>query len=99
MADRSRASLALQLSLFRLHWGVRKIDDRERQRLLDAEFLPLLEELKAEAEREGWLRGLAVYGFFPAVADRNELVVLDPTDPKHEDELVRLPFPRQPEQS
>jgi 5-methyltetrahydrofolate--homocysteine methyltransferase len=63
---------------------------------LEAEFMPLLEELKAEAEREGWLRGLAVYGFFPAVADRNELVVLDPTDPKHEDELTRLPFPRQP---
>jgi 5-methyltetrahydrofolate--homocysteine methyltransferase len=83
-------------TLFRLHWGVRKIAEGERQRLLDAEFMPLLEELKDEAEREGWLRGHAVYGFYPAVADGNELVVLDPTDPKHEDELVRLPFPRQP---
>jgi 5-methyltetrahydrofolate--homocysteine methyltransferase len=83
-------------TLFRLHWGVRKINEPERQRLLDQEFLPLLAELKAEAEREGWLRGLAVYGFFPAVSDRNELVVLDPNDPKHEDELARFPFPRQP---
>jgi 5-methyltetrahydrofolate--homocysteine methyltransferase len=83
-------------TLFRLHWGVRKIAEGERQRLLEAEFIPLYEELKAEAEREGWLRGHAVYGFFPAVADRNELVVLDPSDPKHEDELARLPFPRQP---
>jgi 5-methyltetrahydrofolate--homocysteine methyltransferase len=83
-------------TLFRLHWGVRKIAEGERQRLLETEFLPLLEELKAEAERERWLRGHAVYGFFPAVADGNELVVLDPADPKHEDELVRLPFPRQP---
>jgi len=83
-------------TLFRLHWGVRKIAEGERQRLLDAEFIPLLEELKAEAVRDGWLRGLAVYGFFPAVADGHELVVLDPSDPKHEDELVRLPFPRQP---
>ncbi len=62
-------------TLFRLHWGVRKIDEVERQRLLETEFMPLLEELKAEAEREGWLRGHAVYGFFPAVADGNELVV------------------------
>jgi 5-methyltetrahydrofolate--homocysteine methyltransferase len=82
-------------TLFRLHWGVRKIDEGERQRLLQTEFLPLLEELKAEAVRDGWLRGHAVYGFYPAVADGNELVVLDPNDPKHEDELVRLPFPRQ----
>jgi 5-methyltetrahydrofolate--homocysteine methyltransferase len=68
-------------TLFRLHWGVRKIDEGERQRLLQTEFLPLLEELKAEAVRDGWLRGHAVYGFYPAVADGNE--------------LVRLPFPRQ----
>jgi 5-methyltetrahydrofolate--homocysteine methyltransferase len=83
-------------TLFRLHWGVRKIADSERQRLLDSEFLPLLGELKSEAARDGWLKGLAVYGFFPAVADGNELVVLDPSDPKHEDELVRMAFPRQP---
>jgi len=83
-------------TLFRLHWGLRKIDEGERRRLIDEEFEPLLQELQAEAEREGWLRGLAAYGYFPAVADRDDLVVLDPADPKHEDELARFTFPRQP---
>ena len=83
-------------TLFRLHWGLRKIDEGERQRLIAEEFMPLLEELKAEAIRDGWLQGLAAYGFFPAVADGDELVVLDPSDPKAEDELTRFQFPRQP---
>jgi 5-methyltetrahydrofolate--homocysteine methyltransferase len=83
-------------TLFRLHWGLRKIDESERRRLIAEEFEPLLRELEAEAIRDGWLQGLAAYGFYPAVADGNALVVLDPNDPKAEDELARLPFPRQP---
>jgi 5-methyltetrahydrofolate--homocysteine methyltransferase len=83
-------------TLFRLHWGVRKIDEVDRQRLIEAEFRPLLEELKAEALSGGWLRGHVALGYFPAVADGRELVVLDPNDPKLEDELLRLEFPRQP---
>jgi len=83
-------------TLFRLHWGLRKIDEVERQRLIADEFMPILEEMKAEAIREGWMQGLGAYGFFPAVADGNDLVVLDPSDPKAEDELARFPFPRQP---
>jgi 5-methyltetrahydrofolate--homocysteine methyltransferase len=83
-------------TLFRLHWGLRKIDENERRRLIAEEFEPLLQELQVEAIREGWLRGLAAYGYFPAVADGNELVVLDPADPKHEDEVARFTFPRQP---
>ena len=83
-------------TLFRLHWGLRKIDETERRRLIAEEFEPLLHELQAEAIREGWLRGLAAYGYFPAVADGDDLVVLDPADPKHEDEVARFTFPRQP---
>ncbi|MBA2449502.1 MAG: dihydropteroate synthase, partial [Chloroflexi bacterium] len=83
-------------TLFRLHWGLRKIDETERRRLIAEEFTPLLRELEAEATRDGWLQGLVAYGYFPAVADGNALVVLDPNDPKAEDELARLEFPRQP---
>ena len=83
-------------TLFRLHWGLRKIDEAERQRLIATEFAPLLEELKAEAIGDGWLQGLAVYGYFPAVADGDALAVIDPNDPKSEDEIARFEFPRQP---
>ncbi len=83
-------------TLFRLHWGLRKIDERERQRLIATEFMPLLEELKSEAAEAGWLQGRGVYGYFPAVADGNTLVILDPGDPKFENELTRIAFPRQP---
>jgi 5-methyltetrahydrofolate--homocysteine methyltransferase len=83
-------------TLYRLHWGLRKIDETERRRLIADEFEPLLRELQAEAIRDGWLTGQAVYGYFPAVADGDDLVVIDPSDPKLEDELARFTFPRQP---
>ncbi|MFN8521914.1 MAG: methionine synthase [Chloroflexota bacterium] len=82
-------------TLFRLHWGVRKIDEAERQTLIAREFMPLLRSLQEEAIAEDWLAGRCAYGYFPAVADGDALVILDPSDPKHEDELARFSFPRQ----
>jgi 5-methyltetrahydrofolate--homocysteine methyltransferase len=80
--------------LFKLQWGV-KAKGAEYERLLREEFGPKLEELKAEAQAQGWLVPKVVYGYFPCHAEGNDLVVLDPTHRKAE--VARLQFPRQPD--
>ena len=60
---------------------------------LRAEFVERLARMKQEAAADGWLAPPAVYGYFPAQADGNELVVFDPAD--HSKVLVRFAFPRQ----
>jgi 5-methyltetrahydrofolate--homocysteine methyltransferase len=81
--------------LFKLQWGVRAKGE-EYERMVREEFGPLLEELKAEVQANGWLTPRVVYGYFPCHADGNDLVVLDPVHRR--EELVRLSFPRQPDE-
>ncbi len=81
--------------LFKLQWGVRAKGE-EYERMIREEFGPRLEELKAEVQSKGWLTPRVVYGYFPCHAEGEELVVLDPEHRR--EELVRLRFPRQPDE-
>jgi 5-methyltetrahydrofolate--homocysteine methyltransferase len=81
--------------LFKLQWGVRAKGE-EYERMIREEFGPKLEELKAEVQSKGWLTPRVVYGYFPCHAEGEELVVLDPEHRR--EELVRLRFPRQPDE-
>jgi 5-methyltetrahydrofolate--homocysteine methyltransferase len=81
--------------LYKLQWGVRA-KGAEYERMIREEFAPKLEELKAEAQAQGWLQPKVVYGYFPCHAAGNELVILDPLHRKAE--LARLRFPRQPDE-
>ncbi len=88
--------------LFRLSWGAKNAHGEEWERL-SADFQKRLEHMQREALRTGWLKPQGVYGYWPAQADGNDLIVYDPalypaqaavqTDrPK---ELARFTFPRQ----
>ncbi len=57
------------------------------------ELRDLVDELLSSAEKEGILRPAAVYQFFPAVADGNRLLILDPDD--FDKVLETFDFPRQ----
>ena len=46
-----------------------------------------------EARTQGWLRPRAIYGYFPAGRDGDEVVVFDPADQTKE--IGRFAFPRQ----
>ena len=59
--------------------------------LVDDDFMPRLERMWREQD---YLRPRALLGYFPAQADGNDVLVLDPEDPERE--LERLVFPRQP---
>ena len=60
---------------------------------LRAEFAERLVRMKQEAAAEGWLAPAAVYGYFPALSEGNQVLVFDPDD--RSKVLVRFSFPRQ----
>jgi 5-methyltetrahydrofolate--homocysteine methyltransferase len=84
--------------LFRLQWGGRG-SGPEYQTAVREEFEPALRRLSAEAIAEGWIKPQAVYGYFPAQSDGNDLVVYDPaaygSDAESLKEIARFHFPRQ----
>ncbi|MGD0834611.1 MAG: methionine synthase [Candidatus Dormibacteria bacterium] len=85
-------------SLFKMSWQFRGVHDAERwDELVRTELEPRLERSMREAQREGWLDLQAVYGYWPALADGEAVVVFDPAD--HEREIARFAFPRQSEQN
>ncbi|HEV2122039.1 MAG TPA: vitamin B12 dependent-methionine synthase activation domain-containing protein [Chloroflexota bacterium] len=92
-------------TLFRHHWKYVIHDRAEWQRKVDTELEPRLRELWQDAKVKRWLKPQAIYGYYPAQADGNELVVYDPKayergargngTGKKPGELVRFTFPRQ----
>ncbi len=80
-------------TLYRLHWGGRGLQGDEWDRIVREEFEPTLARLQRQASADGWLSPAAVYGYFPANSQGDDLIVYDPDD--HEREIARFPFPRQ----
>lgn len=86
-------------SLYMQQWGFRKqgrsLDDymQEARR----ELRPVVQRILTEAARDKALTPSAVYGFWPAAADGNDLVLFAPDDPKRE--IVRWHLPRQQRQA
>jgi 5-methyltetrahydrofolate--homocysteine methyltransferase len=78
-------------SLYKLSWGGKGVRGEEWERLLASDFRPRRARMQAEAIERGWIVPRAVYGFFRAVADGDDTVVLD----HRGGELGRFAFPRQ----
>jgi 5-methyltetrahydrofolate--homocysteine methyltransferase len=91
-------------TLYRLHWGARGTGE-EYERLIREDFEPRRLRLEREAEERGWIKPMAVYGYFPVQSEGQDLVVFDPgvfapgkLDPRGKiEEVVRFTFPRQAE--
>src|SRR5213079_416938 len=77
--------------LFKLHWGGRGVKGEAWRKLIDEDFQPRLERMWREQD---YLRPRARLGYFPAYAEGNDVVVLDPED--RETVIERFVFPRQP---
>ncbi|MCY3717999.1 MAG: methionine synthase [Anaerolineaceae bacterium] len=83
--------------LFRLSWGAKNTRGEEWEQL-EAEFTARLEAMSRQALRERSLQPQAVYGYFPAGSEGDDLIIW-----RHEAlaggerrELARFSFPRQP---
>ncbi len=84
-------------SLYKMSWQFRGVRDPARwEELLRTELEPRLQRSMEEAVSDGWLQLEAVYGYWPALADGNTVIVYDPGD--IDAELGRFTFPRQNEQ-
>ncbi|MBN1287579.1 MAG: methionine synthase [Anaerolineae bacterium] len=85
--------------LFRLSWGAKNTRG-EAWETLEAEFEARLARMQREARAAGdWLNPQAVYGYFPAQSDGDDLVIYDPqryTGAGALIEVGRFHFPRQP---
>ncbi|MEO8284826.1 MAG: methionine synthase [Chloroflexota bacterium] len=93
-------------SLFRLSWGAHKLHGAEYERAVETELLPRMKRMQQELRRHQILTPKAVYGYYPAQSEGNELLVFDPNDfegtparPKsgNPKPKVRFTFPRQPD--
>ncbi len=60
---------------------------------LRAEFAERLARMKREAADEGWLAPAAVYGYFPAQSEGNQVLVFDPDDRSKVLGTVLVPAP------
>jgi 5-methyltetrahydrofolate--homocysteine methyltransferase len=78
--------------LFRLSWGAKSTAGAEWE-ALERELTLRLQRMKKEALAGAWFAPKAVYGYFPARSDGNDVVIFDPVN--HERVLERLVFPRQ----
>jgi 5-methyltetrahydrofolate--homocysteine methyltransferase len=78
-----------------LSWGAKNKLGAEWE-ALRAEFGARLERMKKDALGERWLVPQAVYGYFPARSEGDDLLLFDPDD--HQKTLVRFSFPRQTSQ-
>ncbi len=85
--------------LYRLSWGAKNKQGAEWEQL-EAEFEQRLAQMTRDALRDGTLKPQAVYGYFPANSDGDDLIIWDVDAWTQDSRLVesaRFNFPRQPE--
>jgi 5-methyltetrahydrofolate--homocysteine methyltransferase len=91
------AGFVNETALFRNQWQYRPETADDGAKESDAEFKdrirPQLRVQLAEAKAAGLLQPAVVYGYFPANADGDDLVIW--TDESATEERCRFPFPRQ----
>lgn len=85
--------------LYRLSWGAKNTQGPEWAKL-EADFEDRLLWMQQETIKKHTLKPQAVYGFFPAQSDGNDLIIYDPAvynDSGELAEISRFNFPRQPD--
>ncbi|MCC6147165.1 MAG: methionine synthase [Anaerolineaceae bacterium] len=82
--------------LFRLSWGGKNTHGEAWERLRH-DFEHRLEEMQQQAIHHQWLKPQGVYGYFPAQAQGNDLIIYDPASFNGDSsvEMARMSFPRQ----
>lgn len=82
--------------LFRLSWGAKNLHGEQWEKT-KTEFEDRLMRMQADAAKEGWLKPKGVYGYFPAQADGNDLLIYSPEsiNSAKPEIMERFTFPRQ----
>ena len=97
-----------ETALFKNQWQLKTASQSDYIRLVDAKFRPILKKLEEEVIASDLFAPAVVYGYFPAQADGNDVIVYQPAEPSSSSagqpgaavptkELLRFTFPRQRE--
>jgi 5-methyltetrahydrofolate--homocysteine methyltransferase len=95
-----------ETALFKNQWQLKTASQADYVRLVQEKFRPILFKLEDEVAGSGLFEPKVVYGYFPAQADGNDVVVYEPGDaaagrPRDaaatHTEFLRFTFPRQRE--
>lgn len=85
-------------ALFKNQWQLKTASQTDYVKMVEQKFRPLLEKLEEEVIARGIFAPQAVYGYFPALGEGNDVVIYDPQSVGGEaKELLRFSFPRQKE--
>ena len=92
---RSVAPYINRTALYKFQWGFKPQgkSPEEYKAWARHEVDPIFTRLLAQSDAEGILKMQAIYGYFPARAEGDELVIY--SDPNGAEERCRFPFPRQ----
>ncbi len=92
-----RATLAYlnESMLFNVQWQYRRAGKTkdEYNRYIDNDVRPIFRQLVEKCLNEDILHPQAIYGYWPAQSDGDELIIFDPEN--HSREIARFEFPRQ----
>src|SRR2546426_865454 len=83
-------------ALFKNQWQLETASQEDYLRLVEQKFRPIKKQLEEEVIASGVLEPKAVYGYFPAQSEGNDVIVYDPSSTQPQ-ELLRFTFPRQRE--
>ena len=98
-----------ETALFKNQWQLKTASQADYLRLVEEKFRPILHKLEDEVAASGLFEPAVVYGYFPAQADGNDVVVYAPEEQPSlhsagqpgaavpTKELLRFTFPRQRE--
>ena len=86
-------------ALFKNQWQLKTASQEDYARLVEQKFRPIKMQLQEEIIASGIFEPKVVYGYFPAQADGNDVIVYEATQAgmPAPHELLRFTFPRQRE--
>jgi len=94
-------------ALFKNQWQLKTASQEDYPRLVEQKFRPIKQQLEKEVLASGLLEPKAVWGYFPAQGEGNDVIVYDPASggdgrrstpsDARQQELLRFTFPRQKE--
>jgi len=86
-----------ETALFKNQWQLKTASQEDYLRLVEQKFRPIRKQLGDEVIASGLFEPKAVYGYFPAQSEGNDVIVFEPREADPGSEILRFSFPRQRE--
>jgi len=87
-----------ETALFKNQWQLKTASQEDYARLVEQKYRPLRQQLEEEVQRSGLFEPKAVWGYFPAQSEGNDVIVYEPPQQGQVPaERLRFTFPRQRE--